>query len=421
MPETRPTTPENPLRVVIAGGGVAALETLLALHALVGDRVRVELLSPVSEFTSRPLSVGEPFGASPQPGHSLDRIAAEHGARFHAAGLERVDKDMRVAVASDGAELSYHALVIAVGGRPYEAVPHSLTFRDSRDTAAFRALLDELRSAKARSVAFVVPKSVAWPLALYELTLMTGAYVAGHRLDVELSLVTPEDEPLAIFGARASATVRGLLDEARVKVHTSCYAEVKAPGSLQLMPSHESLRVDRIVSVPRLAGPAIPGLPHDRFGFLQTDPHGRVTATDGVYAAGDVTTFPIKQGGLAAQQADAVAESIAASIDPTIKPEPFRPVLRGMLLTGWVPRYLRAEISGGAGDPPDATEHALWWPPGKIAGRYLAPYLVARDDIVAITAPPEGPGVAPVEVAVELVRPGTAGQGRPSPVELHDL
>ena len=35
---------------------------------------------------------------------------------------------------------------------------------------------------------------------------------------------------------------------------------------------------------------------------------------DGVYAAGDATWYPIKQGGLAAQQADVVATAIAAAV-----------------------------------------------------------------------------------------------------------
>ena len=97
-----------------------------------------------------------------------------------------------------------------------------------------------------------------------------------------------------------------------------------------------------------------------------------------MFAAGDATAFPIKQGGLAAQQADAVAEAIAASVGADIDPQPFRPILRGVLLTGGPARYLRADISGGAGDDSTISGEALWWPPDKIAGRYLAPYLSSQ-------------------------------------------
>ena len=50
------------LRVVIAGGGVAALEAMVALRRLAGEFLEIELLSPDRDFFYRPLSVGEPFG-----------------------------------------------------------------------------------------------------------------------------------------------------------------------------------------------------------------------------------------------------------------------------------------------------------------------------------------------------------------------
>src|SRR5205814_1234644 len=81
----------------------------------------------------------------------------------------------------------------------------------------------------------------------------------------------------------------------------------------------------------------------DGQGFIPTDDHGLVHGLDGVFAAGDITTFPVKQGGLAAQQADAAAEAIAELAGTEVDPEPFRPVLRGMILTGGRPVYARAE------------------------------------------------------------------------------
>jgi sulfide:quinone oxidoreductase len=131
-----------------------------------------------------------------------------------------------------------------------------------------------------------------------------------------------------------------------------------------------------VISLPRLLGPSIEGLPHDEGGFIPVDLHGRVDGIEDVYAAGDATTWPIKQGGLAAQQADAAADAIAARVGAVGDPRPFHPVLRGLLLTGRTPRYLRADVSGDSGR--EVSEHALWWPPSKIAGHYLAPYLALR-------------------------------------------
>ena len=99
----------------------------------------------------------------------------------------------------------------------------------------------------------------------------------------------------------------------------------------------------------------------------------------GVYAAGDGINFPIKQGGLATQQADAVAETIAAAVGADVEPEPFRPVLRGLLLTGGDDRFMRHTVAGGGGEG-EVSGHTLWWPPTKIAGRYISGYLFDRDD-----------------------------------------
>ena len=112
------------------------------------------------------------------------------------------------------------------------------------------------------------------------------------------------------------------------------------------------------------------GLPQDEHGFIPIDAQCAVKDVEYVCAAGDGTAFPIKQGGIAAQQADAAASAIAATLGAIDHAEPFRPVLRGMLLTGSEPRYLRA----AAGET-EVSFQPLWWPPSKIAGRYLSGYL----------------------------------------------
>jgi hypothetical protein len=50
----------------------------------------------------------------------------------------------------------------------------------------------------------------------------------------------------------------------------------------------------------------------------------------------------------------------------------------GLLVTGTTPAFVRAELTGGRGAASVADTEALWWPPGKIVGRYLAPFLAVR-------------------------------------------
>jgi sulfide:quinone oxidoreductase len=345
-----------------------------------------------------------PFKDHRVHGVRMEDIAAELGAHWLRRTLDRVSHEERVAVTKDGMELPYEMLVLAVGARrPERPWPpdEQLSFYDGRDVPDYALLLHHIRDGRANNLAFVRPAGASWPVPMYDLALLTAADCASHgrSAEVELSLVTPEPEPLGIFGTRASAAVRGLLDQAGVTLYTSSFGEPAGQGRLDVRPGHRRLQVDGVVTEPRLVGPRLRGVPCDRDGFMHTDRHGRLRGIDGVFAAGDATAFPIKQGGLAAQQADAVAEAIACAAGADISPQPFRPILRGTLLTGAAARYLRADISGTAGDNSVISTEALWWPPNKLCGRYLAPYLSRLDDAADVM--PRDEGAIPADVRLD--------------------
>lgn len=405
MSKTTPSRTAGALRVLIAGGGVAALETMLALRALAEERVEVELLAPEHHFWYRPLAVAEPFEAGRVDRFELAELTKASGARFTRGELASVDPRARLARTGHGLDLEYDVLVIACGTTPTTALEGALTFRGPADVDAFRRLLDEAEAEGAGRLVFAVPGGVVWPLALYELALGTSAELAERGLaGIGLALVTPEHRPLEIFGRAASDAVAQLLGDRDIALHTGRYPVSIEDGELRLIPSGR-ISAKRVVALPRLEGPRIPGLPRDAQGFIPTDRFGQVRGLADVYAAGDITDFPVKQGGLATQQADAVAEAVASRAGAAIDPRPFRPVLRGLLLTGKVPVYLRAELEGGRGETSIVATETLWWPPAKISGRHLAPFLASLAD-VELAPPAPGPGVLPVEV--ELADQGDA-------------
>jgi sulfide:quinone oxidoreductase len=369
-------TEQTSSNVVIAGGGVAALEALIALRDLAGDRVNLNLVAPEPDFVYRPLAVAEPFCLGHAAHHSLRSIARRFNAGVVRAALRGVDADRSSALLDDGSELPYDSLLIAVGARAAPAFRHAITFGADGAPEALSGLLADLEDGYARRVAFVVPSSTAWTLPLYELALMTARDVWASGMDgVELTLVSPEERPLDMFGPEASDTVGQLLWSEGIKFIGGTAADVQHNAVLA---GDQRIEADRVVSLPILLGPDIAGVPTAEGGFIPVDAHGRVQGLTGVYAAGDVTEAPVKQGGLAAQQAVAAAESIAARHGADLDPEPYRPILRGMLLTGGRERWMRAPTA----DTPGHTRvsmQALWWPPTKIATRYLAPYLMGRE------------------------------------------
>jgi sulfide:quinone oxidoreductase len=386
-------------KVTIVGGGVAALEALIALRRLAEDRVDLELVSPRADWAYRPLTVAEPFGLGKVKRYDLVGIAADHGARLHLAGVQSVDLDRRRLNTWDGRALDYEILLIAIGAVPTASVPGSITLERPAFTGRFRVLLRDLEDGRSRRIAFAVPGGSSWPLPLYEVALMTAAHAAERGLEgPELSLVSPEQEPLELFGPTPASAVRDLLDARGIEFHGGRHPVAFRDGELTLVPE-ASIGADSVVSLPRLRGPALPGLPHDGAGFIPTDRFGRVDHEPDVYAAGDVTSWPIKQGGVAAQQADVAAESIAARLGADVAPAPFKPVLRGLLLTGREPRFMRSEAGGPADRPPESSPQPLWWPPSKVSARWLAPYLAVHHGDAEIR--PDGPALevnAPLDV-----------------------
>jgi sulfide:quinone oxidoreductase len=370
-------------RVVIAGGGVAALETLFALRDLAGDRVDVTLVAPEESFTYRPMTVAAPFSMGHANRYGLARIATEFDARLVHDAVASVDAKEQAIRTRDGEWISYDHLVLATGARATPAYERAITFGEDVDEEALHGLLRDTEENYVDRVAFVVPNETTWALPLYELALMTARQAWSMGADrVRFLFVTSEERPLAMFGPEASEAVAELLESAAIEFIGSAYTEVEH-NCLIVDPGGRSIDVDRVVSLPRLEGVRLSGVPTDGEGFIPVDTYGRVAGLPGVYAAGDGTAFPIKQGGLATQQADAVAATIAKAAGAPVEPEPFKPVLRGMLLTGGDNRFMRSGVAGGQGEPDFAT-HALWWPPAKIASRYLAPFLFGRDEVATI-------------------------------------
>jgi len=384
-------------RIVIGGGGIAALETLIALRDLAGERVALTLVAPEPEFTYKPLMVEEPFSPQPAERRALEPIADEFGAVFVQQGVSGVDARRRVVALDDGSELGYDAAVICVGARQRPPYEHAVTFRTDGDPLDMSDLLRESAAADPRRLAFVAPPGATWPLPVYELALMAKRRAEELGLpDLECVIATPEQAPLIMFGRLASDAVAALLDARGVRVLTSTRVSEVEEGTLTLTPGDEHLEVSRVVALPALEGPDISGLPADEHGFIPIDQHARVRGVEGVYAAGDGTTFPIKQGGLATQEADAAAEHIAARAGATLDPRPFHPVLHGRLLTGDESLSLRADVAGGAGEGTASLDY-LWWPPHKVSGRYLPAWLAGEEP----RADPEPPRHS-LEVEVAL-------------------
>lgn len=385
----------GPAKVLIVGGGVGSLEAALALRDLAGDRAEVEICAGRSDFVYRPFAVGEPYGASRVLRYDLEQLADRCGAGFRLANVGWVDTALHCAHTHDGDEIPYDHLIVACGARLLWSVPGAVTFWGVADEGEMREIVSRLRGGRLRRLVFTMPGGHGWALPAYELALLAATELKHAGIaDTQLTIVTPEDGPLQIFGRRASEQVAQLLADNGIEVLTGTHPVKYEDGRLSIVPGEE-IEADAVVSLPRLEGRRIEGLPYDPTDFIPVDDHLRVPGVPDVYAIGDVTNFPVKQGGIATQQADVAAEAIALALGCEVEAKPLDPVLRGILWTGAKPRYLFGWLGGGHGETSVASDRPPW-PidnPSKLIGRYLTPFLAELSGTASVSG--NGNGAIP--------------------------
>ena len=374
-------------KVVVCGGGVAGIEALLRLRHLAGDNVDITLLSPGDYLDYRPVAVLEPFDREPIRRYPIERIVADHGVRWIPDSLGWVDRFQHtVHCAATGESLVYDALLLAVGGRARPTNPHMDVFTSPQGEKAYADILQELEAGKLTDLAFVVPEGPSWPLPLYELALMTARRANDRDQRLRISLITPDARPLAVFGAQASTVVSRLLSGAGVTLYCGTTADMQKDRCLVLHPSGVELHPQHTVTLPRITGPDVRGIPGDpTHRFLEIDLHCRVARTDGsIFAAGDATNFPVKHGAISAQQADTAAAGIAHLAGAGPRSEPLHPILRTKLLTGHEPLYLSAHVIAGQGWNAEIHHEPPWGTEAKIVAAELGPYLKSIEDSAAV-------------------------------------
>jgi sulfide:quinone oxidoreductase len=383
---------------VVLGGGIAGLEATMALADLARGRTDLMLVTPDPDFQLKPMVVEEPFTSEPANRRELAPVADALDAELIRGSVSEVIAGAQVVMLADGRSLHYDFLVVCVGGHARGVYSGTTTVRAAGEAIGIDQLLAAAAEHESRRLALVVPPGVSWTLPLYEIALMSRrrAQELG-LLDLRISLETPEAAPLTVFGSVPSEAVAELLRARKIDFHGSVYVREADTGGLFATPAEVPVEAGAAIALPVVDGPMLVRLPHDEEGFIPIDEHARVVGADRVYAAGDATTFPIKQGGLGTQQADAAAEHIARELGADLEPSPFHPVLRGKLIVGGESLDLRQDLTGGHGEGVASPDY-LWWPPQKVSGRYLSAWLADEP----IRAEPEPSPSRSLEIEVAL-------------------
>src|SRR4051794_12851602 len=147
------TVPIDPRHVVIVGGGVGAVEALLALRDLGDGALRLTVIAPDDRFVLKALTTAEPFAVGRADAGSFGEIAAELGAELHHAAVTAIDTERKVVSCSDETQVAYDELILSPGARRRAAFPTGITF-GLGEPLALNGLLADLEQGYTRSVAF---------------------------------------------------------------------------------------------------------------------------------------------------------------------------------------------------------------------------------------------------------------------------
>lgn len=379
----------RPARLVIIGGGVAALELVLAVHELVGRAVSVAMICPEPEFVYRPEAVVEPFGGRARR-YPLGPIAEAMEFELIGDRVVAVDDARSVVITSTGRSVLYDQLVVAAGAHAEPAFDHVTTILTT-GSDQLRRTVRELEHGTIDDVVLAVGARSGWTLPAYEVALLLAKTAASSGRPNRVTLATYERQPLEVFGGEASRTVAALLESREIEV--ICGVRTFQPGkrTLTIQPDSQQLSADRVLALPALFGPKIQGLPADEYQFVRVGPwfdveDHPVRRHPGVWAIGDAASYPVKQGGVATQQADVVAVGVAAHLEgkPSVS-QSFENVLRATLYTGGDPLYLSGTLVHGAVRESRVARSRPDWATQKIAARRLTAFLTELDERGAVS------------------------------------
>lgn len=325
-------------KVVVAGGGYAGLAALAELKQW--NDLALVLVDPEPGHTLIPElpEALEPRGKVSNHIVEFTRILAGTDIERRADRVSGIDPETRTLTLASGATERYDWLILAVGTEPaFAPVPglreRARPLRTARDTEIIKRSLEQ----KPHQNVVVVGGG------------LTGVEVAGVLApDHAVTLVEAAKRLMPGLGPGLAEYARRQLVEAGVAMHLG--HPLRAVDDHAVHADGLSVPYDVLIWAGGIGPPEWlrhTALPLDRDGYPRTDGHGFVTAR--IFAAGDLwrvydghEMLP-QTAQLAEAAGEYVGQALRRAVDGKSLPPPFRPRLRGMLVSlnpgqgvGWV-------------------------------------------------------------------------------------
>jgi sulfide:quinone oxidoreductase len=326
-------------RILILGGGFAALEAAFLMRMRLHEDVDLTLVSDRDAFVFRPNTIYIPFGADPSSLLvDLHKPLARRDIGFHQGTVVGVDPDRRTVALADGQQLGYDKLIVATGAATaVDEVPglgeHGATIwtpammLDVR--ARFERVRDHARAGRKQRVLFLIPPNNKCAGPLYEIVFMLETWLRRERVrdNVDIGWTTCEQSYIQAFGPRLHDVVAAEFADRGIEGWTNEVVEEVRVGEVRYVDGSVRGFDELIAFPPYVSAVRYAGLPSDERGFVETVPSTRqVPGHPEIYVPGDAGDFPVKQAFLAFLQADTVAEHIGSDVTGSRFDSPFDPV-----------------------------------------------------------------------------------------------
>lgn len=293
--------------VVIIGGGSAGAPAARRLKRKLGPEHRVILVEREEKLVNRAALPLYALGKRAEGQFTRSRsLLNRHGVELITGQVLKVDGSGKK-VWTDREEIGYDLLLIAAGAEPdgREYPEMEAAGIELQTLAGARKLREALPRFRGSDIAIVVTSTgIKCPGGPYEYALLLENWFCRRERgrDVSITLYSPEQAPLSMFGKRTSDAIAALLLKRNIRFHPGAGEQLRIDAAGKtLYLENSSFPFDLLLYYARTAPPPFvraSGLAGDT-GWLKVDRRTMALPGDGsIFAVGDITEIRTPSGEL---------------------------------------------------------------------------------------------------------------------------
>lgn len=316
--------------VLVLGGGIGGVRTARELNKLIGNDEDATLVK-ILVFEKEKHSLFAPSLTRMMVGKREEAQIQDDLTNLELGGIEVIFGDIEsvdpdaVTVTSGGKSYKGDYMVISLGTQQHDIHNLSQIGHNFYTLEGATSFHDQLKNFKGGKLAVVV-SSLPYksPVAPYEAAMLIDQYLGekGLREVTELSIYSPEIDPMQFAGDKISKNIRSIMKERGILYnpqHTLKSSDEKSLTFSRPSGNDVTVECDLLAYTPDHKCPSVikeAGM-CSKNGWIEVDPKTLNTSWKNVYAIGDITTIPLsdsddlpKAGVFAQYQALTVAHNI---------------------------------------------------------------------------------------------------------------